>query len=55
MEINQEGNTLTIKIDTGGNGELSKSGKSFIVASTRGFTPIKGTDLSLSINLIRKK
>lgn len=55
MEIKHDGTTLTIKIDTSKKGELSKSGKSLIVGSTHGFTTIEGTDLSLSINLIRKK
>ena len=55
MDIKHEGNTLTIKMDTSKEGTLSKSGKSFIVDSTRGFTTVEGTDMSVSINLIRKK
>ena len=36
-------------------GVVSKSGKSKIVFSTGGFIPVEGTDLKVSINIIKPK
>ena len=44
---------LVLEIDTTGNGEPSKSGKSLVKASTRGNVGIPGTSLKLGLNLGR--
>jgi len=36
-------------------GKRSHSGKSLLVFTTKGFTPIEGTDLKISINVIGKR
>jgi len=54
METKLDGNVLTVKMPLG-KGERSKSGKSLIVFSTSGFKKIEGTDLQISINVIKSK
>jgi hypothetical protein len=54
MKTSINGNTLTITMELG-KGERSKSGKSLIVFSTQGFKKIEGSDLSVSINIIKPK
>lgn len=41
---------LTIEIDLSHRGGLSASGKTILVASTRGNKPIEGTDVILGVN-----
>mgnify|MGYP001594957269 CR=1 FL=1 len=50
INMKQKGTMLLLEIETSGEGEASKSGKSRIVATTRGFvgTPIPGVRLSLN-------
>jgi len=52
MEIKVEGNKLTLTCDIG-KGTLSSSGKSLVVATTNGFVPVGGTDLKVSLNVIK--
>ena len=52
MEIKVEGNILTITCPLG-SGVPSKSGKTKIVATTNGFTPVVDTDIRVSLNVIK--
>ena len=56
-KITAKGNTLTIEIDLSGEGEESKSGKSVVIASTRGNRTIKtdSGDIVVGLNVYRKK
>lgn len=54
MKTTLNGNALTITIELE-KGTRSKSGKSLIVFSTQGFKKIEGSDLSVSINIIKPK
>ena len=49
-----KGSKLTITIDLKGKTSPSASGKSQIVASTRGNSLVEGTDVMLGLNLYRK-
>lgn len=44
MKMTVEGNTLTIEIDLSQQGELSKSGKSIVVASSEGNKSVPGAE-----------
>jgi hypothetical protein len=47
---------LTLKIDISGKGEVSKSGKTTVFASTRGNLGVPGTDGGvLGLNFYRKR
>ena len=46
---------LILEIDTKNAGEVSKSGKSTVIASTRGNVGIPGTDLKLGLNIYRPR
>ncbi len=50
-----EKNMLVLRINVKDTGTPSASGKSVVVASTRGNVPVPGTDLTLGLNLYRKK
>jgi len=54
MDLNIEGNTLTITVDL--SKELGPSGsrKNMIIASTRGNAKIPGTDATIGLNIYRK-
>ena len=54
MEIKVTGNKLTITCDLG-SGVPSKSGKTSIVATTNGFTPVANSDLRVSLNVIKPR
>lgn len=54
MEMKVENNILTITTPIGG-GVPSKSGKTLVVATTNGFVQVQGTDLSVSLNVIKPK
>jgi len=54
MKTSLNGNTLTITMELE-KGTLSKHKKSLIVFSTRGFQPIEGSNLSVSITVIKPK
>ena len=54
MEIKVEGDRLTI-VCTLGTGVLSSSGKSLVVATTNGFQSVVGTDIRVSLNVIKPK
>lgn len=52
LEIN--GNELVIKIDLTKDLGLSKSGKTRIIASSRGNAKVPGTDATIGLNLYRR-
>ena len=54
MKTSLNGNTLTITMELE-KGTRSKSGKSLIVFSTGGFKKVEGSDLQVSINVIKPK
>jgi hypothetical protein len=45
-----DGDTLTITVDLAHRGELSSTGKTIRVGSTKGNHPVTGTDVVLSVN-----
>ena len=54
MEIKHKDGVITVTLDATKKGTQSKSGKSTIIESTRGFMNVPGTDLQIAINLIKK-
>jgi hypothetical protein len=54
MEAKLEGNKLTVVIPVTA-GTTSSSGKSLVVATTSGFVAVPGTDLRISINVIKAR
>ena len=60
VKVTRTATTLTVTVDLTAKGELSKSGKSFVISSTNGFTKIepdaadKGAEFSLNLNVIKK-
>jgi hypothetical protein len=55
VEMNVEGNVLTIKVDLSKDYGPSSSGKTIIVASTEGNVSIPDRDEKLGLNVYRKK
>ena len=54
VRLSVKGSTLTITIDLKHAGEPSKSGKSQVIASTKGNVPVPGhQDLRLGVNVYR--
>ena len=54
MEIKVVGNKLTITCDLG-SGVPSKSGKTQIVGTTNGFQAVAGSDIRVSLNVIKPR
>ena len=55
MEIKTVGDNLVVTMPLNAVGTESKSGKSKVLATTHGFTPVEGkAGVSLSLNLIKK-
>ena len=54
MEIKVKGDKLTITT-TLGSGIPSSTGKTLIVATTNGFQAVAGTDIRVSLNVIKPK
>ncbi len=54
MEIKVTGNKLVITCDLG-SGVPSKSGKTQIVATTNGFVAVAGSDIRVSLNVIKPR
>jgi hypothetical protein len=54
VDIKVEGNVLTIKATLEA-GTPSKSGKTMVVSTTSGFQKIAGTNLSVSLNVIKSR
>lgn len=54
MEIKVEGSTLTITCPLS-SGVPSKSGKTLVVATTNGFIDIAGSNIKVSLNVIKPK
>ncbi len=55
VEMNIEGNILTIKVDLTKEFGVSSSGKSVIVASTEGNYALPGREEKVGLNVYRKK
>lgn len=56
VEMKKRGNKLTITIDLGAKGSPSSSGKTIVLASTRGNKSVPGTDdIKIGLNCYRKK
>jgi hypothetical protein len=56
VEMTQEGDILTIKVDVTKEFGLSSSGKTIIIASTEGNQSIPGSDkIKIGLNVYRKK
>ena len=53
LKVKVEGTTMTIMVDLAGPTTLSASGKSDVIATTRG--NVKVGDLSIGINVYRKR
>lgn len=53
VKIETVGTKLVITMDLTAGGEKSKSGKSTVVATTKGNVTVPGTDLKLGLNLYR--
>jgi len=54
MDIKVESDKLTITC-TIGSGVLSSTGKSLVVATTNGFVAVAGSDLKVSLNVIKPR
>ena len=54
MEFRVNGQTLTITCQLSP-GTSSKSGKTLVVASTNGFVPVEGTNLKVSLNVVKPR
>ncbi len=54
MKVDNSTNELTITIDLSKQGNISKSGKSRVIASSHGNVEVPGTDLKLGFNLYRR-
>jgi hypothetical protein len=54
MTLEVNGNELVIKIDLTKDLGLSKSGKTRIIASSRGNAKVPGTDATIGLNLYRR-
>lgn len=52
--MNTTKDKLVITIDLTKEGTVSGSGKSMVIATTRGNAEVPGTDLKLGLNLFRK-
>ncbi len=55
VDMNIEGNILTIKVDLTKDFGTSSSGKSIIVASTEGNYALPGREEKVGLNVYRKK
>ncbi len=49
-----EGKKLTLEVDLSGPGTISQSGKSMVIATTRGNVPVLKSGLTLGFNLYKK-
>lgn len=54
VKVSKNGNTLTIEIDLSAKGQRSASGKSMVIASTRGNAHLEEAGMSLGLNLYKK-
>ncbi|KKN75170.1 hypothetical protein LCGC14_0383290 [marine sediment metagenome] len=54
INITHSNGEITIKFKPD-RGTVSRSGKTLIVATTSGFVPVEGTDLRISLNVIKPK
>jgi ABC-type proline/glycine betaine transport system ATPase subunit len=54
VEMTVEGDQLVIKVDLSKSFGLSGSGKSEIIATTRGNATVPGTDVKIGLNIYRR-
>ena len=54
VQCKVSGRELTIKVNLDKDFGLSKSKKTVMVASSKGFQKVEGTDVSMNINICRK-
>ena len=54
-EVDSKKEKLTITVDLTQDGKVSASGKSLVFASTEGNISVENTDLTLGLNLYRKR
>lgn len=54
VDMQVEGNILTIKVDLSKNYGPSNSGKSFVIATTEGNQAIESTDCKIGLNIYKK-
>jgi hypothetical protein len=54
VKFEKKGNILTITVDLSKKGTVSSSGKSMVIASTRGNAPVEGTDVIVGLNVYKK-
>lgn len=55
VEIRVANGTMTITCPVNGQGTPSSSGKSMVVATTNGFVLVDGSDLKVSLNVIKPR
>lgn len=55
VEMNIEGNILTIKVDLTKDFGLSSSGKSIVICSTEGNYALPGREEKIGLNIYKKK
>jgi hypothetical protein len=55
MSLSQDGKTLSLTMAANASGKDSTTGKSRVIASTEGNIQVPGTDLTLGLNLYRRK
>jgi hypothetical protein len=55
VDLNVEGNILTIKVDLTKDFGASSSGKSIIIATTEGNYALPGREEKIGVNVYRKK
>jgi len=54
MNMQLDGNILTITVDLSKEQGRSKSGKTMIIATSSGNKPVEGTDATIGLNIYRK-
>ncbi len=54
VDMQVEGNILTIKVDLSKNYGPSNSGKSFVIATTEGNQTVKGSECKIGLNIYKK-
>lgn len=54
VKMTKTGNKLTIEIDLSKKGTPSSTGKSLVVASTKGNQKVEGTDIFVGLNVYKK-
>jgi len=53
VQVSEDKREVLIRLSTNAPTRVSKSGKSQVLATTHGFVAVPGTDLRISLNVIR--